>query len=186
MKIRIFAILSLIAGSFAVASCIDDQATNDVILANDKAAIEAYLDTATIVNVKELHDEASGLRIIWQEKAPKDTLETLIPGDTITVNYIGKFLSNKAFDTTIESVARDNGIYSSAKKYEPYRFLFLIQRLITGFEFGVTQMDVGDKATVFIPSELGYGRDVNSPGGPNTPLIFEIELVKINPIKREP
>ena len=187
MKIRLFAVLSVIAGSFALASCIDDEATSDVILANDKAAISAYLDTASIVNVKEFHDEVTGLRIIWQEKAPADSLESFLVGDTITVNYIGKFLSNKAFDTTIESVAKDNGIYNSKRDYEPYKFLLGVNgyRLITGFEFGVTQMDVGDKATVFIPSEFGYGNDPNGPGGPNTPLIFEIELVKVNPIKRQ-
>ncbi len=188
MKIRIFAILSLIAGSFAFASCIDEEATNDVILANDKAAINAYLDTTSIVNVKEFRDEATGLSIIWQERAPSDTLETLIQGDTISVNYTGKFLTNKVFETTLESVARDNDIFSSNAKYEPIKFLWLVpgNRLITGFEFGVSQMEVGDKATVFIPSEFAYGREGSRNIGPNTPLIFELELVKVNPVKRQP
>lgn len=183
MKIRIFALLSLIAGSFALASCIDDEATNEVILANDKAAIKTYLDTTSIVNVKELHDEVTGLRMIWQEVAPSDTIETFYLGDTITVNYTGKFLSNKVFETTIKSVAIDNGIYNENGKYEPVEFL--LGGVILGFQYGISNMEIGEKATVFVPSEFAYGREGNRNIGPNTPLIFELELVEVNPVKRE-
>lgn len=183
MKIRVIAFLSVIASSFALASCIDDQATNDVILANDKAAISAYLDTASIVNVKELHDEVTGLRIIWQETAPKDTIETIYLGDTITVNYTGKFLSDKVFETTVDSVAKANGIFNDKKKYEPVQFI--LGNVIFGFQFGISNMEIGEKATVFVPSEFAYGRNAQGPIGPNTPLIYELELVKVNPIKRQ-
>lgn len=184
MKIRVFALLSLIAGSFALASCIDDDATNDVILANDKAAIEAYLDTATIVKVKQFHDETSGLRIIWQKVSPKDTIETFYAGDSLTVNYTGKLLTNKVFETTSDSVAKANNIYIEGK-HKPYGFKLGFP-LIFGFEWGITQMEVGDVATVFIPSEFAYGRDGSGPIGPNTPVIFELELLSIHPVKREP
>lgn len=182
MKIRIFAILSLIAGSFAFASCIDDEATNDVILANDKAAIQAYVDTTSIVNVKEFHDEVTGLRIIWQELAPSDTIETFFLGDTVTVNYTGKFLSNKVFETTIESVAKDNEIFRSTNKYEPVKFP--LGGVIAGFQFGISNMEIGEKATVFVPSEFAYGQRGQGSIGPNTPLIFELELIEIIPIQR--
>jgi FKBP-type peptidyl-prolyl cis-trans isomerase FklB len=182
MKFRLIAILSLIAGSFALASCIDDDATAEVILANDKAAIQAYVDTTTIVNVKELHDEASGLRLIWQELAQQDTIETFLLGDTVTVNYTGKFLSNTVFETTVESVARANDIYNSNNRYQPAEFL--LGRVIAGFQFGISNMEVGEKATVFVPSQFAYGPTGQGPIGPNTPLIFELELIEVNPIPR--
>ncbi|PZX53184.1 FKBP-type peptidyl-prolyl cis-trans isomerase [Algoriphagus chordae] len=184
MKIRIIAILSLLAGSFALASCIDDEATNEVILANDKAAIKTYLDTTSIINVKELHDAASGLSIIWQETAPSDTIETFYVGDSVVVNYTGKFLSDQVFETTIESVAKANDIYNSNFKYQPVKFM--LGGVIYGFQYAISQMEIGEKVTVFVPSEYAYGRSSDGPGGPNTPLIFELELLEVIPIKREP
>lgn len=179
MKIRLFSILSLIAGSIAFASCIDDEATVDSIFANDKAAINAYIDTTSIVNVKEFEDPTSGIRIIWQLEAQPDAIGEFYSTDTVTVNYTGKFLTDKAFDTSIESVAKANGIYSQSRKYEPSEFI--LGRVIAGFQFGISQMETGEKATVFVPSEFGYGRNGQGNIGPNTPLIFEIELIKVNP-----
>jgi FKBP-type peptidyl-prolyl cis-trans isomerase FklB len=42
-------------------------------------------------------------------------------------------------------------------------------------------METGEKATVFIPSPYAYGRPGKGNIGPNTPLIFELELIKVNP-----
>ncbi|WP_223275900.1 FKBP-type peptidyl-prolyl cis-trans isomerase [Algoriphagus aquimarinus] len=180
MKIRIFAILSLIAGSFAMASCIDEEATDEVILANDKAAINAYIDTTTIVNVKEFHDEASGLRIIWQEVS--DSGMGVTNGDTLKVDYIGKLLSNKVFDTSIKQVAVDGGIFASTRVYTPLEFPVGFNLLIPGFEFGVGQMEQGDKATVFIPSRYAYGQQGTNgvvPIPSNAPIMFELNLIEV-------
>ncbi len=181
MKIRVFAILSLIAGSFAFASCIDDDATNDVIFNEDLAEIQAYLDTATIVNVKKVYDENRGITIVWQELS--GSRDTVSLGDTLKVDYVGRLLSNKAFDTSFEDVAKEEGIFSSQRKYEPLVFRVGLGRLIHGFEFGALQMEVGDRATVFIPSEFAYGRQGTSDGRipPNTPIMFELELLEVTP-----
>ena len=179
MNIRLFAILSLIAGSIAFTSCIDEGATNESILANDKAAINAYIDTTSIVNVKEFEDPTSGIRIIWQLEAQPDAVSEFYSTDTVTVDYTGKFLTDKAFDTSIESVAKANGIYDHNRKYEPSEFI--LGRVITGFQFGISQLEIGEKATVFIPSQFAYGRNGQGNIGPNTPLIFEIELVNVKP-----
>lgn len=183
MKIKLFSLLSLIAGSIAFASCIDDEATADVILANDKAAINAYIDTTSIVNVKEFNDPESGVRMIWQKEAQPDSITTFYSADTVTVIYTGKFLTDKVFDTTVESVAKANGIFNQNRKYEPAEFI--LGNVIIGFQFGISKMETGEKATIFIPSEFAYGRKGQGSIGPNTPLIFELELVKINPVKRE-
>ncbi|MDR7129804.1 FKBP-type peptidyl-prolyl cis-trans isomerase FklB [Algoriphagus sp. 4150] len=181
MKIRVFAILSLIAGSFAFASCIDDDATDEVIFNNDLAEIKGYLDTASIVNVKKVYDEGRGITIIWQElSGSKDTVSL---GDTLRVNYVGRLLSNKAFDTSFEDIAKEEGIFSSQRKYEPLKFRIGLGQLIAGFELGALQMEVGDKATVFIPSFYAYGKHGSSDGRipSNTPIMFELELLSVTP-----
>ncbi|WP_339704270.1 FKBP-type peptidyl-prolyl cis-trans isomerase [Algoriphagus aquimarinus] len=180
MKIRIFAILSLIAGSFAMASCIDKEATDDVLLSKDKTAIEEYLVANTIVNVKEFYDETSGLRIIWQEVS--DSGMGVTSGDTLKVDYTGKLLSNKVFDTSIKQVAIDGGIFSSSKVYTPLDFPVGFNLLIPGFEFGVGQMEQGDKATVFIPSRYAYGQQGTNgvvPIPSNAPIMFELNLIVV-------
>lgn len=179
MNIRLFAILGLIAVSISFTSCIDEGATNETILANDKAAINAYIDTTSIVNVKEFTDPTSGIRIIWQVEAQPDTISEFYSTDTVTVNYTGKFMTDQVFETTLESVAKANGIYSSTKNYQPATFI--LGNVIAGFQFGISQLETGEKATVFIPSIYAYGRNGQGNIGPNTPLIFELELVEVNP-----
>ncbi|SFB60746.1 FKBP-type peptidyl-prolyl cis-trans isomerase [Algoriphagus aquimarinus] len=177
MKIRIFAILSLIAGSFAMASCIDEEATDDVILSKDKTAIEEYIASNTLVNVKEFYDETSGLRVIWQEVS--DSGMGVTAGDTLKVDYTGKLLSNKVFDTSIKQVAVDEGIFSSSRVYTPLDFPVGFNLLIPGFEFGVGQMEQGDKATVFIPSMFAYGKQGSGSIPSNAPIIFELNLIEV-------
>lgn len=177
MKIRIFAILSLVACAFAMASCVDEGATDDVILVNDKTAIEEYLDSNTVVNVKEYYDEVTGLRVIWQELSGSGLGVT--DGDTLKVDYVGKLLSNKVFDTSIEQVAKDEGIFSASRDYLPLDFPVGYNFLIPGFEFGVGLMEQGDVATVFIPSLFGYGKQGSGSIPGNAPIIFELNLIEV-------
>lgn len=181
MKIRIFAILSLLAGSFAFASCIDEEATDDVVFNDDLAEIQAYLDTTSIVNVKEYYDEGRGITVIWQELS--GSADTVALGDTLKVNYVGRLLNNKSFDTSIEDVAKEENIYSSQRNYVPLVFRIGIGQLIPGFEVGALQMKEGDKATVFIPSFYAYGTQGSQDGRipANSPIMFELELISITP-----
>jgi peptidylprolyl isomerase len=51
--------------------------------------------------------------------------------------------------------------------------------MIPGFIEGLNKMSYGDKAVLFIPSNLGYG--AQGAGGvipPNANIIFEVELIK--------
>ena len=57
---------------------------------------------------------------------------------------------------------------------------FELKGIIPGFKEVLQLMPVGSKWQVFIPSTLGYGeRGAGSVIGPNSALIFEIELVGI-------
>jgi FKBP-type peptidyl-prolyl cis-trans isomerase len=40
-------------------------------------------------------------------------------------------------------------------------------------------MNIGDKARIFVPSYLGYGASGRGPVPPNANLIFDIEIVSL-------
>jgi FKBP-type peptidyl-prolyl cis-trans isomerase 2 len=78
-------------------------------------------------------------------------------GVKIKVDYIGKLESGDVFDTSIEEVAKEAGIYAPDREYEPLEFVVGEGQLIQGFEEAVLDMEVGDEKTVKIPAEKAYG-----------------------------
>ena len=91
-------------------------------------------------------------------KSPKAT-------DTVVTHYRGTLISGKEFD-------------SSYKRGQPATFP--VNQVIAAWTEALQKMKVGSKWQLFVPSELGYGP--NGAGqdiGPNTTLIFEVELIDI-------
>jgi len=91
-------------------------------------------------------------------------------GDTVMVDYEGRFLDGKFFDSTI-------------KRKESFQFVYGTEwQVIKGIEEAIGMMNEGQKAIVIIPSGLAFGVSGSSTGiiPPYTSLIFEIELKKIN------
>lgn len=122
-----------------------------------------------------------------QLSAPTDT--TSFPKDTtIYINYTGKLLNGLVFDTTDERTAKDNGIYSSSKTYEPvsvswgesYSDIKMgSSTIIGGFGLTLWQMRAFEKGVGIFYSPLGYSYSGSGSSIPGyAPLIFEIEIVK--------
>lgn len=132
----------------------------------------------------ELKDEAeeleSGLKIYFNEQSGGETPEE---GDTVLVNYTGYLSTGKMFDSNIEEAALEGGVFNQKRKdqngYSPMP-VGPNAAMIPGFKEGIQQMSAGDKATLFIPAELGYGTQGAPPViPPNSDIIFEVELVGV-------
>ena len=93
--------------------------------------------------------------------------ENPIPTDKIMVHYTGWLEDGTKFDSSV-----DRG--------EP--ITFNLNRVIPGWTEGVGRMCVGDKYKLRIPSELGYGSRGGRTIPPDSTLIFDVELLDINPV----
>ncbi|MGB1295648.1 MAG: peptidylprolyl isomerase [Flavobacteriales bacterium] len=104
-------------------------------------------------------------------------------GQLVKVNYTGKLLSGKVFDTSVQAVAEVNGMAQQNRQYQPIEFPLGQRRVIAGWDEGIDLLKEGDKATLIIPSNLAYG--ARGAGGvipPNAPLVFDVELVQVKPM----
>lgn len=87
--------------------------------------------------------------------------------DTVTVNYRGTLLDGTEFD-------------SSYKRGQPASFP--VGGIIKGWNEALQLMPVGSKWELYIPPDLAYGaRGAGQNIGPNSALIFEVELISIQP-----
>lgn len=108
-------------------------------------------------------------------------------GSTVYVHYAGYFEDGALFDSSYEDVNKAYGKWdanrAAQKGYQPFPFQYgKKDGLIPGFLEGLEKMNIGDKAVLFIPSNLGYG--AQGAGGvipPNSNLIFELELLATPP-----
>jgi FKBP-type peptidyl-prolyl cis-trans isomerase len=90
--------------------------------------------------------------------------------DTVSTHYKGTLLDGTVFDSSY-----DRGQPAS----------FGVNQVIPGWTEALQKMKVGDKWQLFIPAELGYGERGTPNGeiGPNATLVFDIELLGIEPPK---
>lgn len=110
----------------------------------------------------------SGLQYMVM-KAGKGTGPSPTINDKIKAHYHGTLINGKVFDSSIES----------GKPLE-----YVVGGLTRGFAEALQKMKVGDKWKLFVPSELAYGADGAAPDiGPHAVLIFEVELLSIEPQK---
>jgi FKBP-type peptidyl-prolyl cis-trans isomerase len=101
----------------------------------------------------------------------------------VYIHYAGFLENGTLFDSSIESVSKTFGKFdaarAAAKQYLPIPFEYgKKDGLIPGFIEGIEKLKFGEKATIFIPSNLGYGAQGVGPIPPNANIIFEIELLE--------
>lgn len=127
--------------------------------AENKAAGEAFL--AENAKKPGIVTTASGLQY---QVITEGTGATPSATDNVTVHYKGTTLDGKEFD-------------SSYGRGAPATFP--LNRVIAGWTEGLQLMKEGGKSRLFIPSNLAYGeRGAGRDIGPNSALIFDVELIK--------
>ncbi len=150
------------------------SAANAEKIAEEQAILQEYLNENSIT----AEPTPSGLIFISKKEG---TGKKPVGGDQVRVNYEGRLINGTYFDTSIEEVAKEQGLYDERRPYEPFQFTLGQGQVIQGWDEGIAMLKEGGKATLIIPSTLGYGANPR-PGGviqPFNTLIFEVELVEV-------
>jgi FKBP-type peptidyl-prolyl cis-trans isomerase FkpA len=140
----------------AFGACKEDSLTPEEQLEADKIALRAYIADKGLV----VDSLPSGLYyVITKEGVDNVPLHPNI-NSTVKVGYKGYFLNGDEFDGTAPGETIE----------------FPLRNLITGWQQGIPLMKKEGKATLLLPSALGYGPNGSGSIPPNTPIIFDIEL----------
>lgn len=102
--------------------------------------------------------------LIYSITEPGDDVKATDSRDTVLVKYTGTRPDGTVFDQTTD---------------EPISFA--LNQVIPGWTEGLKLIGQGGKEVLVIPSDLAYGERGNAGIEPNTPLKFEVELVKVSP-----
>lgn len=112
------------------------------------------------------YDAASITSLQLQEIRP-GAGDAVQAGDTVAVHYTGQLPDGTVFDSFIP-------------RNQPFVFTVGGGQVIQGWDEGLVGMKEGGKRRLLIPASMGYGPN-GIPGKipPNSPLIFEVELINI-------
>ncbi|XP_030576714.1 peptidyl-prolyl cis-trans isomerase FKBP1B isoform X2 [Archocentrus centrarchus] len=87
----------------------------------------------------------------------------------------------------VETISPGDGMLQNGKKFDssrdrnkPFKFKIGHNEVIKGWEEGVAQMSLGQRAKITCTPDMAYGT-TGHPGviPPNAPLIFDVELLKL-------
>ncbi|PWJ39228.1 FKBP-type peptidyl-prolyl cis-trans isomerase [Sediminitomix flava] len=130
----------------------------------EKADLVAYVKDNSLTSTKT----ESGLQYVITEEGSGEYPQV---GDTVVVHYTGTLLNGKKFDSSLD-------------RNETFEFALGQGRVIKGWDEGIALMKKGSKATLLIPSNLGYGeRGAGADIPPYSPLKFDVELVDVKKAK---
>jgi FKBP-type peptidyl-prolyl cis-trans isomerase FklB len=131
---------------------------------NKKEGEQFLVENAKKEGIKTL---ASGLqyKVVKTGDGKKPTAD-----DYVKVHYRGTLINGTEFD-------------SSYKRNEPTTFQ--LGQIIPGWREALQLMPVGSKWQLFVPSALAYGEEAPPDIGPNATLLFEVELLSIEPKPKE-
>ncbi len=133
---------------------IDDKTITDYLTKNNIKAVKTPQGTYV-----EVQDPGTGEKV--------DT------GKAVAVLYKGMLLDGKVFDQSYDS---------TGKATKPYTFMVGQPGAIEGWSDGMVYFNKGGKGRLFIPSSRAYGsRGAGGDIKPNTPIMFEVQIVDIIP-----
>lgn len=157
----------LTAAGLLTTACLKDDSTSSapvtaVTPAVDEAIIQKYVAAKSLTGAQR---QPSGLYFV--PVTTNTAAAQAKAGNTVSVLYTGQLLDGTVFDA------------SSRNGNTPYTFLLGAGKVIPGWDEGIALMHKGDKATLLIPSALGYGASSNGNIPANSVLRFDVELVDV-------
>ena len=150
-----------------------NEELESIQIAKEKAVIEEYLNENGIT--ADVTEEGLYYEITQAGNGVNPEV-----GQTVKVNYTGYLLDGTVFDTSNEETAKEAGIYTPGRPYNPIDFRLGQGRVIQGWDIGIGLLEEGGKAKFVIPSALAYGnRSTGELIKANSTLVFIVELVEI-------
>ena len=135
--------------------------------AEDIAVIDEYL-TSRGFDPAAVDTTETGVRyVILDEGQTADEALSIDESDIVDFDYIGRLTTDKLFDTTIESISKeDTAIFAESRAFIPVLINYsstawtLSDRFIAGFADGIAatfnKVHVGARILIVIPSDQGY------------------------------
>jgi FKBP-type peptidyl-prolyl cis-trans isomerase len=129
----------------------------------DDALLQKYFKDNKITATKT----ASGLYYVITKKGAGENAKD---GQTVSVNYTGKTMDGKAFDSSIDP---------EFGHVAPYSFPLGQHQVIAGWDEGIALLNKGAKGVLYVPSGMAYGPISPNPSRipANAIMIFDVELV---------
>ncbi|MCC7051333.1 MAG: FKBP-type peptidyl-prolyl cis-trans isomerase [Bacteroidia bacterium] len=111
---------------------------------------------------KDTLKTASGLKYIMVEEGKGNKP---VANKMVSVHYTGFLPDGKIFDSSVE-------------RGQPISFMLGVGQVIKGWDEGIQLLNIGSKARLIIPYELGYGERGYPPViPPKSELMFDVEVV---------
>ncbi len=146
----------VIAAMFILSGC---NSTDTVATEASEGDATGFITTST------------GLKYRINQVGPGATIQN---GDLAVMHYTGWLFDPAAMEQ------KGDKFDSSVDRGQTFQFQLGIGRVIKGWDEGVLGMNIGEKRTLIIPPDLGYGsRGSGAAIPPNATLLFDIELVEI-------
>jgi FKBP-type peptidyl-prolyl cis-trans isomerase FkpA len=136
------------------------ESQQDPVTISDGVQIDQYLAAHKLV----AKQTKSGVRYVVTFEGRG---EAMIPGNNISIHYIGTLLNGTKFD-------------ASRDRNAPFIYRYRINQVIYGMDdgFSAANIKAGSKLTLFIPSPLAYGtRQRSEVIKPNSILVFDVEIL---------
>lgn len=123
----------------------------------------------------ENNTNSSGATANTTDSVAKVTPGQIGSGTLVSLNYTlrGDTQDGKIIETTLQDVAMANNLYKTGAQYQPFQVMIGSNGVIPGFEQGLIGMKKGEKKTIMVPPELGYGTE---------PVTREVPKYQIAPV----
>jgi len=152
-----------VVASFIIVVCVIGLVVYILMNQKDKVDPLEGINTNTITETSDTIQNE-------MEKTTNSLAEEAKNGDVLVMNYTGRLTNGTVFDSNVDP---------KFGHVEPFKFTLGAGQVIKGWDEGLLGMKIGEKKTLTIPPEKGYGDRAVGSIPANSTLVFDVELVGI-------